>query len=734
MNQKTTNLKQYAAAFFFPMVILMAVFACMHFYPFGENSILVWDMNWQYVSYFSWLSRVLKETSLDSFFYSFSMSYGDSTAGLLGYYLLSPFNIILLFFQTADLPVGIFIVTILKLSSCGLTMYLYLSKWLSKEGKDLLLFSTCYALMAYNIAQMSNLMWIDAVILLPLVALGIYEWVNKKKILLFVLSLGAAAAINFYTGYMLCGFAAIDLMAEIILRQDKLHIKMILREYVKGLGCILLAVLLAGFSLIPVYYEISGSRMSASSFKETLTALFHLDSRIWELPGKLCLGTYNETELRSGLPNLYAGCLVSLLFLDYFAGLHAKTVKRAEKTVDAIVCGIFMLSMVSTGLNMVWHGFAEANGSPYRYTFLISFWMIRIAAKRYKELDAIFEQEGQAAEKKKRIAQKLIAGIFITAVVCIAFYQYQKDGSDYLTKKSVVLTCGILACWCILIRLKKYSPPKYSKAVVCFMFPMLALELGMNMKLDISHFSYANVKEYRAYVEDMTQLVQEISEQDEEVLYRIENDVRYDQICFNDAMLIGYPSITHYSSVMPYPVSSFAAKEGFSACPGSLSILYKCDEADSKTAGKSGIKYLIRKELPENMQGWVLKQDNPYYVLENSNYQPVIRFESEEVGSAEIQRVEKTAFTVVLKNEQKDSQKLLLMIPWHSGWQLQLDGESIAPDRYQDAMMEVSIPKGAHVLTMAFHPILLKEGIFVSFAAVLILVFALTPFPWYNKK
>ena len=97
----------------------------MHFYPFGENSILVWDMNWQYVSYFSWLSRVLKETSLDSFFYSFSMSYGDSTAGLLGYYLLSPFNIVLLFFQTADLPVGIFIVTILKLSSCGLTMYLY---------------------------------------------------------------------------------------------------------------------------------------------------------------------------------------------------------------------------------------------------------------------------------------------------------------------------------------------------------------------------------------------------------------------------------------------------------------------------------------------------------------------------------------------------------------------------------------------------------------------------------
>ena len=37
-----------------------------------------------------------------------------------------------------------------------------------------------------------------------------------------------------------------------------------------------------------------------------------------------------------------------------------------------------------------------------------------------------FRARRQAAEKKKRIAQKLIAGIFITAVVCIAFYQYQK--------------------------------------------------------------------------------------------------------------------------------------------------------------------------------------------------------------------------------------------------------------------------------------------------------------------
>lgn len=385
MNYKLSKSKYYISAFFFPMVILIAVFAYMQFYPFGEKSILVWDMNWQYVSFFSWLGRVIKEQTADSLFYSFSMSYGNSTVGLLGYYLLSPFNIILLFFKTADLPIGIFIITILKLSSCGLTMYLYLSKWLQKEGKELLIFSTCYALMGYNIAQMSNLMWIDAVVLLPLVALGIYYWVNKRSILLFVLSLATAVAINFYTGYMLCGFAVIYLLAEIILYENGCHIKIIIRDYLKGLGCILLAAMLAGFSLIPVYYEISGSRMTASSWKNTLTAIFKLDPRMWELPGKLCLGTYNENELRNGLPNIYAGCIVILLVLGYFTELKEYHVKkqRKEKIIYAVLIGFFLLSMASTGLNMVWHGFAEVMGSPYRYTFLLSFLMISIACRQY---------------------------------------------------------------------------------------------------------------------------------------------------------------------------------------------------------------------------------------------------------------------------------------------------------------------------------------------------------------
>ena len=44
--------------------------------------------------------------------------------------------------------------------------------------------------------------------------------VKKKKFGLFVLSLAAAVAINFYTGYMLCLFSAIYLLAEVALDSE----------------------------------------------------------------------------------------------------------------------------------------------------------------------------------------------------------------------------------------------------------------------------------------------------------------------------------------------------------------------------------------------------------------------------------------------------------------------------------------------------------------------------------
>ena len=58
--------------------------------------------------------------------------------------------------------------------------------------------------------------------------------------------------------------------------------------------------------------------------------------------------------------------------------------------------------------------------------------------------------------------------------------------------------------------------------------------------------------------------------------------------------------------------------------------------------------------------------------------------------------------------------KLIILIPWHQGWQLKLDGKDIVPDKYKSAMMEVMIPTGNHEFTMNFTRFILKEGTIVS--------------------
>ena len=151
-----------------------------------------------------------------------------------------------------------------------------------------------------------------------------------------------------------------------------------------------------------------------------------------------------------------------------------------------------------------------------------------------------------------------------------------------------------------------------------------------------------------------------------------------------------------------------------SSYPGSLSVVYKKEEANAEAAGRNGIKYLITKSLPDNMQGWTLfSQDASVNILKNAAYQPMIRFENEKCETR-IESVENGKIATKLFNENEKPEKLIILIPWHQGWQLKLDGKDIVPDKYKSAMMEVMIPTGNHEFTMNFHPVYLKEGTIVS--------------------
>lgn len=161
---------RYAAAFLLPAAVMLAVYALIGVAPFGEKSLLVTDMDGQYVSFFSYLKDMARNGN--DFFYTFSKNLGGDMAGFVAYYLLSPFNLVLLPFShrpsarrhpSAHPPQG---------GSAGLTCALFLSR-AERAGSGTLLFSCSYALMGFVFVYQQNILWLDGIIFLPLVLWGV---------------------------------------------------------------------------------------------------------------------------------------------------------------------------------------------------------------------------------------------------------------------------------------------------------------------------------------------------------------------------------------------------------------------------------------------------------------------------------------------------------------------------------------------------------------------------------
>ena len=205
------------ACFFIVLIMLMALLWIKEYAPFGNNSFAWMDGNIQYMDFFTYLKDVFE--GKNSIGYTLSNMLGGSSIGVLGYYLSSPLNLIIIFFSKTSIPTFFNILVLLKLSIAGFTFSYYLQKRFDNKIKPLyiILLSICYALMQYTIAQASNIMWLDGVYMLPLILLGVYKVVNNKSLKLLSLTVGLSILFNWYTGGINCLFSIFWFIVEELL-------------------------------------------------------------------------------------------------------------------------------------------------------------------------------------------------------------------------------------------------------------------------------------------------------------------------------------------------------------------------------------------------------------------------------------------------------------------------------------------------------------------------------------
>ncbi|GAY72874.1 YfhO family protein [Lentilactobacillus kosonis] len=299
----------YLFSFLIPLLIVSGYFIFRSFAPFGNSSVLTVDLGQQYVDFYAFFKNAMTNDP-SSILYSFQKALGGNMFGTWSYYLMSPLNLLLLLFPIKLLPAAVGIMTILKYSLAGLTFSILLVHRFKESSLSVITFSVSYALMGWMVANQLNLLWLDAVILLPLIFLGIETLMIRKWSPLFIITMAAILMINYYMAYMIAIFTTLYVLLFSIPLAKSLsnYLRQILRYIIN----FAIAGLLSAWITIPTFISLLNTKVAYS----TNELKFKLEYNPLLMIGKFINGSFDFKQMPNGTPNLFVASLV--IFTFYF--------------------------------------------------------------------------------------------------------------------------------------------------------------------------------------------------------------------------------------------------------------------------------------------------------------------------------------------------------------------------------------------------------------------------------
>ena len=356
---------------FISLTIVVITFAVNGIYWGSDKLILIFDMGSQYAPLYSYLHYL--ENGYNSIFYQTYSGFGGGFFGSFAYYLASPLSWLILAFDISRLPDALYLLTVLKISLCSLTFSLYLKYGHIKCNNTLLivLASVSYSLMSYNLVYSICLMWLDGVILFPLIVLGA-DWMLKgKKNYLFVIMLSFAIVCNYYIAYMIILFLPLYVLRLVV--SEGYKVKDIMRYAFTFLVSGVWSALLSAFIWLPVACDL----LNANSHRK-IDFLW-----LFRNPFGVIRGLFPHSYsgfLVSDYPNIYCGLLISIVFILHFFLQYIPPKKRIS---DLVVLIVFIISFSTEIFDRVWHAFNAPSMFPARYSFLFSFYLILVFSEEF---------------------------------------------------------------------------------------------------------------------------------------------------------------------------------------------------------------------------------------------------------------------------------------------------------------------------------------------------------------
>ncbi len=571
------------AAFFIAVASALIAMIAEGIYPFGTQQIAIIDMYHQYLPFLSELQDKLQ--SGGSLFFSWNGGGGSNFWNLIAYYGASPLNLLLAIFPKSLIMEAVTSILLLKIGLAAAFMAVFLRYAYGKGDTGTAVFAVLYALCSYVMAYYWCIMWMDAVMLLPLCMTGLHKLIDEGKFSLYTVSLALIVFSNYYIAIMVCIFILCYYPVLYFIKVKNGGVRRCLLTTGKAAGCSLLGIAMSAVMLLPTYISMQDTYYISAEMPE-----------VWK--------TYNDPLsivnqllpnaqliVRSGLPNLYCGLIVVILLVFF---ITSRTIPLREKTLDLVFLAFMFLSLNLNKLDFIWHGFHFPNQLPYRYTFVICFVLVGIAYRTFLRVDEF---------RLNAVWGVLAAGIGYYLIA----HRILKDDVD---DPSLFFYCGvaflILYCAVFVVYRKGYV----RKPVFVFLIAVVIIaEMISNTSTSLDRNGTTSRETYFENYSDIVSLTDSVKDE----FVRTELD---GSNVLNCPAFYGYKGISQFSSTLNAGTTEFMEKIGLDGEPGKNRFTY--NRTAPVVDSLLNVKYLISKNRPlDDEDHELVKQEGNSYLYKN---------------------------------------------------------------------------------------------------------------------
>ncbi len=368
-------------------------------FPCGTNSIVWCDMEQQAVPLLMQLRMLLK--SGESIWFSPFDAGGMHFYSVFCFFLSNPFSLLILL---TDLPADqlVTLIAVLKLAlAAGTASFWFRSRIRGCSAANAVLLGVMYGCSGYGLFYYQNLMWLDVMLLLPLLMFSMRRLLKRADPLPFLLSLTAIMLTCFYISYMIVIFVVLYMAVSVRTTVPKTR-----------RGAVSLRFLLAGLCAggltsvvwLPCLIQVRQSARGVS-IPQVLqqSELFH------HLGDKLCL--------------LGCTCIgFSALIMLWQKDSPRISSRRRDRRIFLLLGAAAVLDPI----NIMWHG-GSYQAFPLRWGMIPILLMLTLAGK---QLSVQYDPE-KAAIFPKPAAWAMLCGSLAAVCACGLILHFRESGHIY---------------------------------------------------------------------------------------------------------------------------------------------------------------------------------------------------------------------------------------------------------------------------------------------------------------